>query len=48
MSEKGIAGSFGLGGVGGYLAAMHDKGMFRTVFDVQSFDAVVTLSLIHI
>ena len=46
MSEKGIAGSFGLGGVGGYLAAMHDKGMFRTVFDVQSFDAVVTKSMI--
>lgn len=45
MSEKGIAGSFGLGGVGGYLAAMHDKGMFRTVFDVQSFDAVVTKSM---
>ena len=46
MSEKGIVGSFGLGGVGGYLAAMHDKGMFRTVFDVQSFDAVVTKSMI--
>ena len=46
MSEKGIAGSFGLGGVGGYLASMHDKGMFRTVFDVQSFDAVVTKSMI--
>ncbi|MEG1911362.1 MAG: citrate lyase subunit alpha [Cloacibacillus sp.] len=45
MAEKGITGSFGLGGVGGYMAAMHDKGMFRTVFDVQSFDAVVTKSM---
>lgn len=45
MQEKGIVGSFGLGGVGGYMAAMHDKGMFKTVFDVQSFDAVVTKSM---
>ena len=45
MAEKGIVGSFGLGGVGGYMAAMHDKGMFKTVFDVQSFDAVVTKSM---
>ena len=46
MSDKQIAGSFGLGGVGGYMASMHDKGMFRTVFDVQSFDAAVTKSMI--
>ena len=45
MAEKGIIGSFGLGGVGGYMAAMHDKGMFKTVFDVQSFDAIVTKSM---
>ena len=45
MTEKGITGSFGLGGVGGYMASMHDKGLFRTVFDVQSFDAVVTKSM---
>ena len=46
MSDKQITGSFGLGGVGGYMASMHDKGMFRTVFDVQSFDAAVTKSMI--
>ena len=46
MADKQITGSFGLGGVGGYMASMHDKGMFRTVFDVQSFDAAVTKSMI--
>lgn len=46
MEEKQIAGSFGLGGVGGYMASMHDRGLFRTVFDVQSFDAVVTKSMV--
>ena len=42
MAEKGIVGSFGLGGVGGRMAEMHEKGYFRTLFDVQSFDASVT------
>ena len=46
MVEKGIVGSIGIGGVGGYMASMHDKGLFRTVFDVQSFDAVVTKSML--
>lgn len=46
MADKQITGSFGLGGVGGYMASMHDKGMFRAVFDVQSFDAAVTKSMI--
>ncbi len=46
ISEKGIIGSFGLGGVGGYMASMHDKGLFKTVFDVQSFDAAVTKSML--
>lgn len=45
MEEKGIVGGFGIGGVGGYMASMHDKGLFRAVFDVQSFDAVVTKSM---
>mgnify|MGYP003585671354 CR=1 FL=1 len=46
MTEKGIVGSFGLGGVGGYMASMHDKGLFKTVFDVQSFDSAVTSSML--
>lgn len=45
MEESGITGGFGLGGVGGYMAAMHGKKLFKTVFDVQSFDAAVTKSM---
>lgn len=46
MAEKGIVGSFGLGGVGGRMAEMHEKGYFRTLFDVQSFDASVTRAML--
>ena len=45
MKEKGIRGSFGLGGVGGYMANMLEEGLFNTVFDVQSFDSAVTKSM---
>ena len=45
MREKGIRGSFGLGGVGGYLAGMLEEGLFDAVFDVQSFDSAVTRSI---
>jgi len=45
MKEKGICGSFGLGGVGGYMASMLEEGLFSTVFDVQSFDSAVTKSM---
>ena len=45
MREKGIRGSFGLGGVGGYLAGMLEEGLFDAVFDVQSFDSAVTKSI---
>lgn len=45
MREKGIHGSFGLGGVGGYMADMLEEGLFNTVFDVQSFDSAVTKSM---
>jgi citrate lyase subunit alpha/citrate CoA-transferase len=38
MSERGVQGSFGAGGVTGYLVDMLEAGLFRTVFDVQCFD----------
>ena len=45
MKEKGLCGSFGLGGVGGYMAGMLEEGLFDAVFDVQSFDSAVTNSM---
>ncbi|MGD9667187.1 MAG: citrate lyase subunit alpha [Synergistaceae bacterium] len=45
MKEKGLRGSFGLGGVGGYMAGMLEEGLFDSVFDVQSFDSAVTNSM---
>jgi citrate lyase subunit alpha/citrate CoA-transferase len=46
MLEKQIQGSFGLGGVGGYMADMLSHGLFKTLFDVQSFDNAVTKSML--
>ena len=45
MHAKGIVGSFGLGGISGHMSRMLEKGLFRTLFDVQSFDALVTESV---
>ena len=38
MSERRVQGSFGAGGVTGYLVDMLEAGLFRTIFDVQCFD----------
>lgn len=38
MLEKGIQGSFGMGGITGYLVDMLNAGCFRTLMDVQCFD----------
>jgi citrate lyase subunit alpha/citrate CoA-transferase len=38
MRERGVQGSFGAGGVTGYLVDMLEAGLFRTLFDVQCFD----------
>ena len=46
MKEKGIQGSFGLGGISGYMAQMLEEGLFRGLFDVQSFDSAVTGSMV--
>ena len=38
MLEKGIQGSFGMGGITGYMVDMLRAGCFRTLLDVQCFD----------
>ena len=45
MLEKGIQGSFGLGGITGYLVDMLHAGCFRTLMDVQCFDLKAVESL---
>lgn len=45
MKERGIQGSYCIGGITGYMADMLKEGLFRSLFDVQSFDAAVTSSL---
>lgn len=43
--EKGIRGSFALGGVTGHTCQMLQEGLFERILDVQSFDAAVAKSL---
>ena len=38
MCDRQVVGSFGAGGVTGYLVDMLEAGRFRTIFDVQCFD----------
>ncbi len=45
MISKNIKGSFLLGGVTSYGVDMLNEGLFKTIFDVQSFDAAVSTSL---
>ncbi len=45
MREKSIRGSYCIGGITGYMAEMLKEGLFKALFDVQSFDASVTSSL---
>jgi citrate lyase subunit alpha/citrate CoA-transferase len=47
MKEKGIKGSFGLGGITGYMVQMLEDGLFEALFDVQSFDADVQSSILN-
>lgn len=47
MEDKGIRGSFGLGGIGGYMVELLEEGLFDVLYDVQSFDANVTSSLLE-
>lgn len=45
MREQGIVGSFGMGGITGYMASMLEEGLFKALFDIQSFDAAVSDSI---
>ncbi len=45
MLEKGIQGSFGLGGITGYMVDMLQAGCFRSLLDVQCFDLKAVESL---
>lgn len=45
MKEHSVAGSFGLGGISGFMTDMLEGGHFKALFDVQSFDAAVTGSM---
>ncbi len=46
MKKRGIKGGFLLGGVTSYVVELMQQGLFRSVFDVQSFDAAVSTSLL--
>ena len=45
MLKKGIVGSFGLGGITGYMVDMLKAGCFRTLLDVQCFDLAAVESI---
>ena len=45
MKDNAITGSYCIGGITGYMADMLKEGLFKSLFDVQSFDAAVTSSL---
>lgn len=47
MKKQNIKGSYLLGGVTSYGVEMLEEGLFNTVFDVQSFDAAVSSSLLN-
>jgi citrate lyase subunit alpha/citrate CoA-transferase len=47
MKQKEIKGSFLLGGVTSYGVDMLNEGLFRAIFDVQSFDAAVSDSIMN-
>lgn len=45
MLKKGIKGSFGLGGITGYMVDMLNSGCFRSLMDVQCFDLAAVESI---
>lgn len=45
MVEKGVQGSFGLGGITGYMVDMLQAGCFRSLLDVQCFDLAAVESI---
>lgn len=47
MKKQNIKGSFLLGGVTSVLVEMLEEGLFKSIFDVQSFDAAVSSSILN-
>ena len=47
MKKKNLVGSFLLGGVTSYCVDLFNEGLFKAIFDVQSFDAAVSKSLLN-
>ncbi len=45
MKKRDMTGSFMLGGITSYCVDMLNEGLFKTLFDVQSFDAAVSKSI---
>lgn len=45
MIERNITGSFGLGGITAQLVQLHEEGLFKGLFDTQSFDLVAAESV---
>lgn len=45
MLEKNIAGSFGIGGITAQLVQLHEEGLFKGLFDTQSFDLIAAESV---
>ncbi|PJC87337.1 citrate lyase subunit alpha [Vibrio sp. HA2012] len=45
MVRKGIKANFGLGGITATMVDLHEKGLIKTLLDVQSFDSVAADSL---
>lgn len=45
MLEKGIQGSFGMGGITGYMVEMLNEGCFKNLLDVQCFDLAAVDSI---
>lgn len=45
MEQKGITGSFALGGITGFMVEMLEKGLFRKLMDVQGFDLEAVRSI---
>jgi len=47
MKRKSVQGSFMIGGVTSYGVDMLEEGLFKSIFDVQSFDAAVSTSVLN-
>ncbi|MCK4643737.1 citrate lyase subunit alpha [bacterium] len=47
MEAKGVVGSYAIGGISSYIVDIYKRGLFKKMFDVQSFDKGVVSSLLN-